>query len=54
MKWLGSYRYAALNLGGRDREDLFRRYDSACANLAFKRPSRLMFGATIDALRPGR
>jgi hypothetical protein len=54
MKWLGSYRYAALNLGGRDREDLFRRYESVCANLAFERPLRPTPGATIDALRPGR
>src|SRR6266581_802584 len=38
MKWLGSYRYATVNLGGRDREDLFRRFESVCANLSFERP----------------
>jgi hypothetical protein len=54
MKWLGSYRYATVNLGGRDREDLFRRYDSICANLAFERPARIAFGSTLDALRLGR
>ena len=54
MKWLGSYRYATVNIGGRDREDLFRRYDSVCANLAFERPPRLVFEGTLDALRPGR
>jgi biotin carboxylase len=54
MKWVGSYRYATINLGGRDREDLFRRYDSVCANLAFERPTRLAFGGTLDALRPER
>jgi hypothetical protein len=54
MKWLGSYRYATVNLGGRDREDLFRRYDSICANLAFERPARIAFGGTLDALRLGR
>ena len=54
MKWLGSYRYATVNIGGRDREDLFRRYDSVCANLAFERPARLAFGNPLAALRPGR
>src|SRR5438093_1355501 len=54
MKWLGSYRYATVNIGGRDREDLFRRYDSVCANLAFERPPWLVFEGTLDALRPGR
>jgi len=54
MKWLGSYRYATVNIGGRDREDLFRCYDSVCANLAFERPPRLVFEGTLDALRPGR
>ena len=27
MKWLGSYRYAVLNLGGASTEDLHQRYD---------------------------
>jgi biotin carboxylase len=38
MKWLGSYRYATVNVGGRDREDLFRRCDDICAHVAFDRP----------------
>ncbi|TMH60464.1 MAG: ATP-grasp domain-containing protein [Betaproteobacteria bacterium] len=54
MKWLGSYRYATVNIGGRNREDLFRRYDSVCSNLAFERPARLAFGNPLAALRPGR
>jgi hypothetical protein len=54
MKWLRSYRYAPVNLGGRDREDLFRRYDAVCANLSFERPAGPTFGNTLDALRPGR
>jgi len=35
MKWLGSYRYAVLNLGGRDHSDLFARYHSVAKELAF-------------------
>ena len=35
MKWLGSHRYAVLNLGGRDHADLMARYDSICRELAF-------------------
>jgi len=54
MKWLGSYRYATINLGGRDRDDLFRRFEAVCANLSFERPARPYFGGTLDALRPGR
>ena len=54
MKWLGSYRYATVNLGGRDREDLFRRYDSIFGNLSFERPAGPIFGNPLDALRSGR
>ena len=53
MKWLGSYRYATINLGGRDRDDLFRRFEAVCANLSFEQPARLDFGSTLNALRPG-
>jgi len=35
MKWLGSYRYAVLNLGGVSAEDLYRRYDDIRHELAF-------------------
>jgi biotin carboxylase len=36
MKWLGSHRYAVLNLGGASSEDLFRRYDDIRRTLAFE------------------
>jgi hypothetical protein len=52
MKWLGSYRYATVNLGGRDRDDLLRRYDAICANLSFERPRRPAPGNPLAALRP--
>lgn len=35
MKWLGSYRYAVLNLGGASADDLFKRYDDIRRELAF-------------------
>lgn len=35
MKWLGSYRYAVLNLGGTSTADLIARYRAACRQLAF-------------------
>ena len=31
FKWLGSYRYAIIHLGGADRQDLRRRCDRASA-----------------------
>ena len=36
MKWLGSYRYAVLNLGGASTEDLHQRYDEIRRELAFE------------------
>ncbi len=36
MKWLGSYRYAVLNLGGPSAEDLHQRYDEIRRALAFE------------------
>lgn len=33
IKWLGSYRYAVLNLGGFSRDDLFNRFQNICKNL---------------------
>jgi len=54
MKWLGSYRYAALNLGARDRDELFRRFDAIRAGIAFERTARFDLGTTLDALRLGR
>lgn len=35
MKWLGSYRYAVLNMGGMSTTDLVARYRAACRQLAF-------------------
>jgi biotin carboxylase len=35
MKWLGSYRYAVLNMGGSSASDLVDRYREACRQLAF-------------------
>ncbi len=41
IKWLGSYRYAVLNLGGKDRADLQRLYEDVAAHLSFDlRPSK--------------
>lgn len=34
MKWLGSHRYAVLNLGGHDADDLQRRYETIRSELA--------------------
>jgi len=34
MKWLGSHRYAVLNLGGRDATDLHQRYEAIRCELA--------------------
>jgi hypothetical protein len=36
MKWLGSHRYATLNLGGEDRHDLERRYRAVCREFALE------------------
>lgn len=35
MKWLGSYRYAVLNLGGASPQDLYARYNAIRRELAF-------------------
>ena len=35
MKWLGSYRYAILNLGGATLEELFARFHRICAQITF-------------------
>jgi hypothetical protein len=36
IKWLGSYRYAVLNLGGLSRGDLFDRFNQVCKKLHFE------------------
>jgi hypothetical protein len=53
-KWLGSYRYAIINLGGASREDLEHRYADVCRNVSFERRASVRFEPGIDALRPGR
>ncbi|MBY0266379.1 MAG: hypothetical protein K2W84_08195 [Burkholderiales bacterium] len=46
MKWLGSHRYAVLNLGGRDSADLMRRYDTIRRELAFDEEADVGIGAS--------
>jgi hypothetical protein len=46
VKWLGSYRYAIVNLGGADRDDLARRFADICRQLTFEEPA---FAAVPDA-----
>jgi hypothetical protein len=41
LKWLGSYRYAVLNLGGINRSDLFERCQSISHTLQFDYPFEL-------------
>ena len=52
VQWLGSYRYATINLGGRDREDLFRRYDDVRANVLFERAPPATWRALAALSRP--
>ena len=51
-KWLGSYRYAIVNMGGCDRDDLFARFDDVRANVSFERPNTVRFEAGLDDIRP--
>jgi len=53
-KWLGSYRYAIINLGGESRDDLERRYADVCRNVSFEHAGKVRFEPDVDALRPGR
>jgi hypothetical protein len=53
-KWLGNYRYAIVNMGGRDREDLFRRFDNVCSTLRFEREQKVRFASGLDDVRPHR
>jgi hypothetical protein len=52
QRWLGSHRYALLNLGGRDHHDLMARYASANELLNFDRAPRGLPGA-VHAIRKG-
>jgi hypothetical protein len=53
-KWLGSYRYAIVNLGGADRDDVVRRFDDICRPVRFERRGPVRLTAGFDALRQGR
>jgi len=37
MKWLGSHRYAVVNMGGSDRDELYARYRDVRGMLGFER-----------------
>ena len=52
VKWLGSYRYAVLNMGGRDHHDLLARHDHVCRNITFENSERIDLSATIAEARP--
>jgi hypothetical protein len=41
MRWLGSYRYAIVNLGGADHADLMHRYDEVCRHVTFDPHARV-------------
>lgn len=54
MRWLGSYRYAIVNLGGRDRDDLERNFEELQRHVVFERSGgRVRVGGSVDAIRPG-
>jgi hypothetical protein len=50
-KWLGSYRYAIVNLGGSSREDLEQRFANVCRNVSFERQT-VRFEPEVETLRP--
>jgi hypothetical protein len=52
MKWLGSYRYAVLNLGGRDRHDMFARFEHVCQHLRFETTRDIHVGGYVAEVRP--
>ena len=52
MKWLGSYRYAVLNLGGRDRQDMFARFEHICEHLRFDTTRDIHVGGYVAEVRP--
>lgn len=49
MKWLGSHRYAVLNLGGRDAADLHQRYEAIRLELALDAGAGLASTSRIAA-----
>jgi hypothetical protein len=52
VKWLGSYRYAVLNLGGRDRHDMFARFEHICEHLRFETTRDIHVGGYVAEVRP--
>ena len=52
MKWLGSYRYAVLNLGGRDRHDMFAHFEHICEHLRFETTRDIHVGGYVAEVRP--
>ena len=52
VKWLGSYRYAVLNLGGSDRQDMLSRYDHVCKHVQFERRRNINVGGYVAEIRP--
>ena len=52
MKWLGSYRYAVLNMGGRDHQDLHARYDIVCRHIGFEKERNISVGGLVAEMRP--
>lgn len=48
MKWLGSHRYAVLNLGGRDSADLMARYEMIRRELAFDEDAAADRGVSVS------
>jgi hypothetical protein len=52
VKWLGSYRYAVLNLGGHDRQDLLSRYDDVCRHIPFEVKRSIGVGGYVAEVRP--
>ena len=52
QKWLGSYRYAVLNLGGRDRQDMFAHFEHICHHLRFETTRDIHVGGYVAEVRP--
>lgn len=52
IKWLGSYRYAVLNLGGADRHDMFARFEHICQHLHFETTRDVHIGGYVAEVRP--
>jgi hypothetical protein len=52
VKWLCIYRYAVLNLGGRDHLDMLARYDIACKHIGFEKELNINVGGYVAEVRP--